>query len=239
MVDGTERIETLRSLASRLEIEFRDYALFDRALTHASALSDSSPSRRLDYEALEFVGDAVLGLAIADLLFERVPDRTPGEYSKMRAGLVNRRVLAAVAARLDFASAIRLGRGEEKTGGRERKALLADCIESVIGALYLDSGWSTAKKFVVRTFHEEIERIRTSEKIWDYRSRLQNYCQAKRLTLPEFEVIRTEGPDHRKRFNVQVRLRGEVIGLGAGTSKKAAEQMAARAALIHEKQLEG
>lgn len=236
MPDDSERTQILRSLADRLSLDINDYALLDRALTHASALSEATETRN-DYESLEFIGDAALGLAIAHALYERVPDRTPGEYSKMRAGIVNRRVLAGVAARLDIAPVIRLGKGEEKTGGRGRKALLADCMESIIGALYLDQGWHAARQFVVQTFRQELERAQTAEVVWDFRSRLQNYCQANRIPLPLFEVVRAEGPDHRKQFDVQVHLRGEVIGHGTGSSKKAAEQQAARAALIHEGQL--
>lgn len=236
MPDDAERTQVLRSLAGRLGLNIEDYRLLDQALTHASALADA-PEPRRDYESLEFVGDAVLGLAIADTLYERMPDRTPGEYSKMRASVVNRKVLAGVAARLDIAPAVRLGKGEEKTGGRGRKALLADCMESIIGALYLDQGWDAAREFVTRTFRAELERAHTAEEVWDYRSRLQNYCQANRIPLPVFEVVRAEGPDHRKRFDVQIQLRGEVVGQGTGSSKKAAEQDAARAALMHEGQL--
>ncbi len=237
MPEDSERAQIVRSLADRLELDIQDYALLDQALTHASALADSAGPRS-DYESLEFIGDAALGLAIAHVLYERVPDRTPGEYSKMRAAIVNRKVLAGVAARLDIAPAIRLGKGEEKIGGRGRKALLADCLESIIGALYLDRGWDAVRQFVVQTFQQELEGAQSAEVVWDFRSRLQNYCQANRIPLPAFEVVRAEGPDHRKRFDVQVLLRGEVVGRGTGSSKKAAEQLAARAALIREGQLE-
>lgn len=238
MVENDERLAELQALTTALGIGLADFVLLDRALTHASATSEEAgPSA--DYESLEFVGDAVLGLAVAHYLYESVPDRTPGEYSYMRAGVVNRRALARVANQLGLAPAIRLGKGEERSGGRQRAALLADCLEALIGALYLDQGWDAAKEFTVRVFNEELARARSSEVIWDFKSRLQNYCQARHKPLPEFEVIRSVGPDHRKEFEVEVRLEGKAMGRGRGLTKKDAEQKAAREALAHEGQLNG
>lgn len=210
--------------------------LLDRALTHASIASDAHEPLH-DYESLEFLGDAALGLAVAHHLYAHIPDRTPGEYSRLRAGLVNKRCLARVAQELDIAPLIRLGKGEELSGGRERSALLADCLEALIGAVYLDRGWEAARGFVTRIFCEEFERELESERIWDFKSRLQNYCQAQRIPLPAFTVTRSEGPDHLKQFEVEVNVRGKVIGKGVGLSKKEAEQNAARTALEHEGEL--
>lgn len=228
-----DRAERLRVLATRIGLPIEDPALLNRALTHASVSADMDEPTR-DYESLEFLGDAVLGLAIADRLYERMPDRTPGEYSRIRAGVVNRRCLAHIARRLDIAPAIRLGKGEELSGGRQRAALLADCLEAVIGALYLDRGWEAAREFVARVFDPELERELAAGKIWDFKSRLQNYCQGRHLALPIFTVVQSEGPDHRKQFEVEVTLRGEPAGRGRGSSKKEAEQDAARAALVRE-----
>ena len=205
----------------------------DRALTHASAVPEL-PHSRGNNESLEFLGDAVLGLAVAQWLFEHAPGREPGEYTQMRARVVNRNALAEVARRLDIAPAIRLGRGENAHGGRERKALLADCLEAIIGAAYLDCGWKAARDFVERTFGEELGIAQHSKTEWDFRSKLQNYCQAEGLSLPEFTVVREEGPDHKKTFEVAVKLRDHVVGSGIGPTKKEAEQNAARAALEHE-----
>lgn len=230
MQDDPQRREELTAVARRLGIAFNNLELLDRALTHASAAAEAQgPS--YDYEALEFLGDAALGLAVAHQLFTHSPDRTPGEYTRMRAGLVSRRCLIRVARELNLAPAIRLGRGEESSGGRERAALLADCLEALIGALYLDQGWPAAYTFVARVFAEEFRREHESEKVWDYKSRLQNYCQAHKLPLPVFDVVRSEGPDHRKEFEIEVLLRGIPAGRGTGSSKKEAEQNAARAAL--------
>ena len=150
--------------------------------------------------------------------------------------MVNRDGLAAVAATRDVGPIIRLGRGEEAHGGRRRKALLADCMEAVIGAAFLDCGWDATREFIGRTFREELNEAQHSKTEWDFRSRLQNYCQAEGLELPEFEVVRDEGPDHKKEFEIAVRLRGEIVGSGAGATKKEAEQHAARAALEYEGQ---
>jgi ribonuclease-3 len=230
------RAQELTALAERLGLEVRSLSLFDRALTHASAACEAS-GPVADYESLEFLGDAALGLAIAHGLWERLPDRTPGEYSRLRAGLVNRRSLATIAQQLSIAPAIRLGKGEENSGGRERMSLLADCLEALIGAIYLDQGWDAVRAFVGRVFKEELDRACTSDRLWDYKSRLQHYCQAERIPLPSFVVVTSRGPDHLKEFEVEVFLRGKPVGRGVGMSKKEAEQNAARAALVHEGQV--
>ena len=236
MNDGGGRQEDLRALARALDLTFSDYTLFDRALTHASASAEAD-SGNGDYEALEFLGDAVLGLAVAHYLYAHAPDRTPGEYSRMRASVVNRRTLARVARELEFGPAIWLGRGEELSGGRRRRALLADCLEAVIGAIYLDQGQNAADAFIERVFAEDLELALTQRQVWDYKSRLQHYCQANRMPLPAFCVVRSEGPDHRKEFEIEVTLGNDVTGRGVGLSKKEAEQGAARAVLELEGQL--
>lgn len=233
MLEDTERAEELHQLSSRLELGITDFALLDQALTHASVFSDSNESIR-DYEPLEFLGDAVLSLAVAHYLYEHAPGRTPGEYSRVRAGLVNRRCLAHVARVLDIAPAIRLGKGEELSGGRQRTSLLADCLESMIGAMYLDQGWEAVRAFVARILHDEFERELSQDKVWDFKSRLQHQCQAAHIALPKFVVVHSEGPDHRKRFEVEVIVRDKVVGQGSGSTKKEAEQNAAHMALENE-----
>lgn len=235
MSESEARVRSLKQLASGMGLTIHDYTLFDRALTHASIRPESS-GPALDYESLEFLGDAVLGLAIAHHFFDTMPERTPGEYSRMRATLVNRRCVARVAVELDIAPVIRLGRGEELAGGRSRSALMADCLEALIGAVYLDSGWEEARDFVVRVFQHEIDRAHISDKAWDFKSRLQNHCQAGRIALPRFEVVRSEGPDHRKEFEIEVYLRDRPMGRGRGATKKEAEQNAAKEALEREGQ---
>ena len=235
VAEETSREEELRELASRVGISVTRVELLDRALTHASIAAEA-PGEVADYESLEFLGDAALGLAVAHYLYAHVPDRTPGEYSRMRAGVVNRHSVAEVATSLEIASAIRLGRGEELSGGRQRRALLADCLEALIGALYLDQGWEAARAFVVRVFHDALEDEQASERVWDYKSRLQNHCQAAHIALPKFRLVGSEGPDHDRRFEVEVVVRGQAAGRGVGLAKKDAEQLAARAALEREGQ---
>ena len=235
MDDCESRAFELADLASRLRIPIHDFALFDRALTHASMAAETEEPAP-DYEALEFLGDAVLGLVVAHYLFEVFPGRTPGEYSRMRAGLVNHKVVGRVACELGIGSAIRLGKGEEQSGGRTRKALLGDCLEALVGAVYLDCGWHAAHEFVVRVFRADLSRAHALDGTWDFKSRLQNFCQAERLPLPEFVVVRSEGPDHKKEFEVEVRVRNMPSGRGKGSTKKEAEQNAAREALEHEGQ---
>lgn len=225
----------LSALVSRLGLDFRSLELLDQALTHASAAAEASDSRG-NYESLEFLGDAVLGLAVAQWLYENAPGLGPGEYTRMRARVVNRNALAGVAEKLGIGPFIRLGRGEESSQGRRRKALLADCMEAIIAAAYLDCGWEATRTLIDTAFSDELNEAVHSKKEWDFRSRLQNYCQASRMPLPEFEVVREEGPDHKKEFEVAVRLRGEIVGHGVGSTKKEAEQKAAYAALQYEGQ---
>lgn len=148
---------------------------------------------------------------------------------------LNRRSLARMAKQIGVAHAIRLGKGEEMSGGRQRDALLEDCVESVIGALYLDQGWAAVREFITRVFGEELTRAHTLDRVWDFKSRLQHHCQALHIPLPTFRLVRTEGPDHKKEFEIEVLLRGESVGRGSGSSKKEAEQNAAKAALEHER----
>src|SRR5690606_15436276 len=131
-------------------------------------------------------------------LFLAFPDRTPGEYSRMRAQLVSRKTLARIAQRIDLSPHIRLGNGEEQSGGRHRKALLGDCLEAVIGAAYLSEGWDATRAFCERLVEDELRAAPGLERMWDYKSRLQHFCQAGRMELPRFDVIRSEGPDHCK-----------------------------------------
>ncbi len=222
--------EAVERVLQRLGVRVRDRRLIEQALTHSSVTAQGDSSGE-DYESLEFLGDAALGLAVADYLLEQLPGRSPGEYSQMRAHCVNRRRLADVAEQLELGPAIRLGKGEEQSGGRNRPALLADCVEALIGAVYLDQGWETASAMVRRLFAGHFREALEQPLEWDYKSRLQQYCQGEQKGLPEFRVIREEGPDHRKEFEVEAVIESKALGRGVGSSKKEAEQNAARVAL--------
>ncbi len=232
------RENALRVFMSGVGIDLPDYTLLDHALTHASYLAESDDKTLRDYEALEFLGDAVLGLAVAHYLFEELPGLAPGDYTKLRATVVNRNAVARAARKLGIAPLIRLGKGEEGVGGRRRNALLADSLEAVIGAVYKSAGWKTALAFVLKTFSDDLAGCGVEQPAWDYKSMLQTHCQARRYALPQFDVVQSTGPDHRKRFEVEVRINDRPCGRGEGRSKKEAEQNAAYQALKKEKVLE-
>lgn len=228
-----EREAILRDFAGKAGLTINDWTLLDCALTHASVANDD-PEDKNHYETLEFLGDSALELAVSHTLFDRIEDGTPGELTQMRARIVRKSSLATIARQLNLGSIVRLGRGEEQSGGRDRDALLADCVESLLAAIYLDSGWLAAREFVQHLFSDRIEEVISSSRHLDYRSSLQNFCQREKIELPEFNVIREEGPAHDMTFEVEVRLRGETVGTGRGRSKKQAEQAASRQALIRE-----
>lgn len=228
------REEQLRQFMDRVGLELSDHTLLDNALTHASYLPGKRAELR-DYESLEFLGDAVLDLVVSEYLLERFPEKTPGEYTTLRATVVNKKAVARVAHFLEIAPLIHLGKGEESIGGRKREALLADSMEAVIGAVFLTAGWKIAQQFVLESFKNELEQACASPPAWDYKSMLQTHCQAQRYGLPQFDIIGSSGPDHHKYFEVQVIVGEEVYGFGAGYSKKEAEQNAAYQALKREK----
>ena len=222
----------LSALEERLGHLFADTRLLDRALTHRSLANEDATGATGDNESLEFLGDAVLGFVIADLLFRDFPQFDEGQKSKIKSSLVSTTSLAQQARKLDLGEFLALGRGEEKTGGRRKHALLADGYEAVLAAIYLDGGLEAARAFVVREFADPIEDVRSPE-FWgrDYKSALQELVQARDLPLPEYLVAAESGPDHRKTFLVEVRVRGELLGEARGASKKVAEQEAARQAI--------
>ena len=222
----------LSALEERLGHRFADPRLLDRALTHRSLANEDASGATGDNESLEFLGDAVLGFVIADLLFHDFPQFDEGQKSKIKSSLVSTTSLAQQARRLDLGDFLALGRGEEKTGGRRKHALLADGYEAVLAAIYLDGGIEAARAFVVREFAGLFEDVRSPE-FWgrDYKSALQELVQARELPLPDYQVASESGPDHRKTFVVEVRVQGELLGEARGPSKKIAEQEAARRAI--------
>jgi ribonuclease III len=222
----------LSALEARLGYTFRESAILERALTHRSKANEDATGSTIDNESLEFLGDAVLGFATADLLFRDFPQFDEGQKSKIKASLVSTATLAQLGRRLGLGEFLALGRGEEKTGGRAKHALLADSCEAVIAAIYLDGGIDEVREFLVREFADELEDVR-SPGFWarDYKSALQELVQSRELPLPDYSVAAESGPDHRKIFHVEVRVRGELVGAAHGPSKKAAEQEAAHKAM--------
>lgn len=237
--------QALEALESVLGYAFQDSSLLDRALTHSSLAYEQAAGGReaapgpddSDNEELEFLGDAVVGLLVAESLYRSSPGLKEGELSRLRANLVSRRHLGQVGTALDLGRYMRLGRGEERSGGRKKAALLANCMEAVIGAIYLDGGLEAARALVERVVVEPFaaglrQQLDRGGVIGDHKSALQEYLQAQRSGAPEYVVKAEAGPDHRKRFLVEVRVAGRprVLARGIGSTKKKAEQEAARRA---------
>lgn len=223
----------LAGLERRIGHRFRDRGLLEHALTHRSRAHEDASGGVRDNESLEFLGDSVLGLIVADLLFREFPERDEGYKSKLKAALVSTASLAALAERLDLGAHLLLGRGEERSGGRTKQALLADTYEAVIAALYLDGGLPAARAFLEREVRPRLAEMRARglSGVRDNKSALQEWLQAHGRGLPDYEIVAESGPDHDKRFQVEVRIGGEAVAREGGRSKKAAEQAAARAAL--------
>ncbi len=220
----------LRTLEDRLGYHFADPGRLDRALTHTSYANEGAEARPPHNETLEFLGDSILGFMMADLLHRQDPDGPEGVKSRTRALLVATPSLARRAAELGLPDLLRLGRGEEKTGGRQKSSLWANTYEAVIAALYLDGGFDAAFRFVAAEFAPDLQRARELPVV-DAKSALQEALQARGDPLPEYVVLAEEGPSHKRRFRVQCTLRGEPLSEGEGASKKEAQQAAARLAL--------
>jgi ribonuclease-3 len=224
--------DEFEGLQRRINYRFKDRGLLEHALTHKSRAAEDASGGVADNESLEFLGDAVLGLVVADVLFRRFPDYDEGQKSKVKASVVSTASLARHAEQMGLGDHLQLGRGEEKTGGRFKQALLADAYEALIAAIYLDGGFDAATAFLQRELLEAID-LGASQTIvgQDYKSALQERLQALGRPLPEYRVAGETGPDHRKVFSVEVVVSGDVLGAASGNAKKEAEQEAARLAL--------
>jgi len=228
-----ETPETLVSALERrlgLPLVARPLAL--AALTHKSFVNEHRGEDGLvDNERLEFLGDAVIDLGVSHRLMERFPDASEGDLSKMRAAVVDEAGLASMARTLDLGPLLRLGRGEERTGGREKASLLADALEAVVAALYLGGGMEPVLTLLDRFLFEAFARAAAGTLDRDYKTQVQELAQSRLKATPRYRVVAEHGPDHSKVFEVEIELRGEVLGRGQGRSKKDAEQAAARLAL--------
>ena len=218
-------------LEERLGYRFRDRGLLEHALTHRSHAHEDVSGGVLDNESLEFLGDAVVGFVIAEMLFRDFPQFGEGQKSKVKAALVSTSALAAMADRLSLGRYLLLGRGEEKTGGRQKQALLADTCEALVAAVYLDGGLEEARRLVLSELAPDIAQVRSPEFLRDYKSALQERAQSAGQPRPEYVVGDVSGPDHDRVFRVEVRVGATALGEGSGRTKKEAEQQAARQAL--------
>lgn len=226
----------LQELEARLGYSFTNPQLLERALTHTSFAyehkSTVTGEASEDYEALEFLGDSILSFLISDYLFQANPSQTEGELSKIRSFLVSANQLASLSRELDLGAFLRLGHGEEKTGGRQKKALLADLFESIIAAIFLDGGLEPTRRFVLSRFRSRLEHIREEQlDFQDRKSLLQEKLHARGLSEPDYRVIDELGPDHEKEFVVAVYIQDKFLARARGGSKKEAQQTAAGQAL--------
>jgi ribonuclease-3 len=220
------------ALEQRLGYRFRDRGLLEHALTHRSKAHEDPSGGVFDNESLEFLGDAVLGMVVAEALFRTFPSFTEGQKSKVKSAIVSTASLAELAENLGLGEHMILGRGEEKTGGRRKQALLADTCEALLAAVYLDGGLDAARDFILRELGDAIEDARRPDYFGrDHKSALQEQLQALGRPLPVYRIAGEVGPDHRKLFHVEVVVGADVLAQGAGRTKKDAEQEAAKAAL--------
>jgi len=227
-----DREKMLSELEQSIGYSFRSRALLERALTHRSFANERIEEGCRHNEALEFLGDAILGFVVSAWLMELFPDQTEGKLSKMKAFLVSEASLAERAEAIDLGQYMLLNRGEEKTGGRRKRALLADTYEAVIGAIYMDSGILPVERFLHRELAAKIGGIDPGQMIGDdYKSALQERLQASGGQMPEYVLTETSGPDHRRTFRVELRIGGSFVSSGEGSTIKIAQQEAAHIAL--------
>lgn len=212
----------MQALQQALGYTFKDIALLRRALTHPS-------TKQPDNQRLEFLGDAILEFCVSDMLYHKYTEFQEGALTARRAALVCERTLSVLAHSLDLGRCLVMGNGEVLTGGREKPSILADAVEAVLAAIYVDGGYEAVREVIFRLFRDEDKLV--APKVKDDKSALQEYTQAHEMGLPAYRIIEASGPDHDRHFVAEVLIQGRQMATGKGTSKKSAEQMAARAAL--------
>lgn len=232
MIPLVKTKEHLDSLKKRLGLCWRDLDLLTQALTHSSFTYESRQNSSENNQRLEFLGDAVLGLAVSDYLYRNHPYRDEGELTKLRAALVCEPSLARMARELDLGYCLNMGKGEERSGGRERPSILADAFEAMLGAVYLDQGLEKASKLAIQFLKPVIIDVLEGRLDRDYKTELQEYVQQRGNEQVQYVILREEGPDHHKIFTAGVIYKGDLVGSGSGRSKKEAEQQAAKSALL-------
>lgn len=219
----------MEEFEKKINYKYNNKALMQEALTHSS-FSNEGKKYGKDNERLEFLGDSILSLIVAEHLFTHYKHLPEGELTKLRASLVCEKSLFGFAKQIDLGEHLKVGKGEEHTGGRSRPSILSDAFEAVIASLYLDSGYDKAKEFVLRFIPERLD-VKKAGALSDYKTTLQEIIQKNREEKIEYVLINEIGPDHNKAFTVEVHLNSNVIGIGKGRSKKQAEQLAAKEAL--------
>ena len=232
-VMSSRRIAKLNELETKLGYSFENPGLLEQALTHKSYSHECGNTENPDYESLEFLGDSILGFVISEFLFLTFPELSEGDLSKLKSHLVSTQQLHVLSSKLDLGKFLNLSRGEDRTGGRRKRTLLADLFESLTAAIYLDGGLEPSKNFILKQFDERFEAIARDEIAFrDHKSTLQEKLHRLGLPSPAYRVIEESGPDHRKEFLVSVSSQGVVLAQGSGKSKKAAEQEAAERGIV-------
>lgn len=218
-------------LEEKIGHAFKDRHLLIAALTHKSFTNENPGLERENNERLEFIGDAVLSMVISNHLYKKYPELNEGALSKVRANLVNESSLATIAMKMGLGKYLFLGKGEEGTGGRDKGSLLSDALEAVIAGIYLDSGIRHVTQVVLNHFRDLIEMVVTQKHPYDFKTTFQELCQEHFGILPDYKLTQTSGPDHNRLFVMDLSVKGKVLGVGSGKSKKEAQQQAARQAL--------
>jgi len=218
-------------LIELLEVDFTNIDLLYQALSHSSYTSDKRNGNEENNQRLEFLGDAVLELVISEYLYKTCPSCTEGDLTKLRAAIVCESSLVKAAFKLSLGEFLLLGRGEERSGGRSRPSILADAFEAVLGAIYIDQGFETSKRVILRILSDIIKNVLDGKEHHDYKTELQEIIQKHSKDFLTYEILKEEGPDHAKRFTAGLIYKGKEIGRGYGRSKKEAEQYAAKEAL--------
>jgi ribonuclease-3 len=225
-------VPDIKELQKRLGISFNSPLLLEQALVHSSYVNENPDRPTGHNERLEFLGDAVLDLIVADKLYQDFPDITEGDMTRLRASLVRRETLARLADDINLGKYLFMGKGEESTGGRKKLPNLAGAMEALIAAVYLDLGIDVVRKMLLDLYNEEWKKLTSREHGLDYKSKLQEIAQSRFQEIPAYRLVSETGPDHDKQFMVEVLVRTKVMGAGAGKSKKLAETEAARQALM-------
>ncbi|OGD14222.1 ribonuclease III [Candidatus Atribacteria bacterium RBG_19FT_COMBO_35_14] len=226
-----EKYLMLNYLEKKLDYKFKNKTLLNEALTHPSFQKKSLKDKTTNNQRLEFLGDSVLNLIVTEHLYRKLTSFSEGKLTKIKSVMVSKDILAKWADRLSLGKYIILGKGEDSTGGRNKLSILADCFEALLGAIYLDSGLQKAKKIISSFINKETELIMKGKYGEDYKTLLQEISQKKMKCLPEYCLIKEKGPDHKKIFCIEVRLKKIIYGSGTGENKKEAEQNAAQNAL--------
>ncbi|WP_077367394.1 ribonuclease III [Anaerosalibacter sp. Marseille-P3206] len=232
MRKNSERIESLSKFEEVIDYKFKDITILNRALTHSSYANEHKKSSISYNERLEFLGDSVLSLIVSDYIYKKYPDYPEGDLTKLRAAVVCELALAYIAKNLKLGDYLLLGKGEEATGGRDRTSILADALEALIGAIYLDRGLEASKQFVINLLENEIiQAAKEGDLFTDYKTKLQETLQKTSKSKIEYKIEKEVGPDHDKKFYMSAIINSEVCGRGWGRNKKEAEQMAAKEVL--------